>query len=260
MRKIFFAALIAILVAVPAVSVSANPVFGYSSLLITPPYVTSSANNKAVILSSLDQVYPMGQYDRELTYYLGQAGYQVTTIKNTNVTINLLLTQLNNYSIIIWRTNTYTWKHIEYWYVGQLADAQLQTQYANDFVLGNMNGNAGIVGVSLNFFGEYFTTPGMLSNVKLMVLISTDSDAFATYFSNVGAQTVIFCNGPVALGFGLMDDLTTQVIGDMVAGQTVYAAVFNAVSPYVQNSNPEDPLDSSYSPPFWYEGNGTLTI
>jgi hypothetical protein len=257
MRKIFFAAIIVVLMAVPIVN--ANSVFGVSSSTIAP-HLAPSPENSAVILSSLDQVYPMGQYDMALTYYLGQAGYQVTTITNTNVTVDFLLNQLNNYSIVIWRTNTYTWQHIEYWYIGQLANAQVEQEYASDFAQGYMNGNAGILGVNLNFFSEHFNTPGMLSNVKLMIVISTDSDAFAGFLLNAGAGTVIFCNGPVSLGFGLMDDLTTQVVGDMVAGQTVYSAVYNAVSPYVQNSNPEDPLDTSYSPPFWFQGNATLTL
>jgi len=257
MRKIFFAAIIVVLMAVPVVN--ANSVFGMSTSTISPS-LAPGPENSAVILSSLDQVYPMGQYDTELTYYLGQAGYHVTTIANTNVTIDFLLNQLNNYSIVIWRTNTYTWEHIEYWYIGQLANAQVEQEYAGDFAQGYMNGNAGILGVSLNFFSEHFNTPGMLSNVKLMIVISTDSDAFAGFLLNAGAGTVIFCNGPVSLGFGLMDDLTTQVIGDMVAGQTVYSAVYNAVSPYVQNSNPEDPLDTSYTPPFWFQGNATLTL
>ena len=259
MSRTFLVALFVVLVAIPIANVDLVLGVRVRSTEI-PPSSPTEPENSAVILSSLDQVYPMGRYDAELTYYLGQAGYKVTTITNSNVTVDLLLTQLNNYSIVIWRTNTYTWEHIEYWEIGQLADAQVEQEYANDFAQGYMNGNTGIVGVSLNFFSEHFNTPGMLSNVKLMIVIASDSDAFAPFFNDVGAQTVIFCNGPVALGFGLMDDLTTQVIGDMVAGQTVYSAVYNAVSPYVQNSNPEDPLDSRYTPPFWYVGNGTLTL
>ena len=257
MRRTFLAALIVILVAMPILS--GNSVLGATSKVISPTLPTMPQNS-AVILSSLDQVYPMGRYGDEVRYYLGQAGYKVTTITNRDVTVDLLLNQLNNYSIVIWRTNTYTWEHIEYWYIGQLANAQVEQEYAGDFAQGYMNGNTGMVGVSLNFFSEHFNTPGMLSNVKLMIVISTDSDAFAGFLLNAGAGTVIFCNGPVSLGFGLMDDLTTQVIGDMVAGQTVYSAVYNAVSPYVQNSNPEDPLDTSYTPPFWFQGNATLTL
>jgi hypothetical protein len=214
---------------------------------------------QAVILSSLDQVYPMGQYNKDITHYLTQAGYQVTTLTDTEVTIDFLLTQLNNYSIVIWRTNTYTWKHVEYWYVGELATSGVETQYASDFAQGWINGNAGILGVSLGFFTEHFTS-GMLNNVKLMILMSSDSDSFAGTFVNAGATTVIFCNGAIGLAFGEIDDLTNQVVAALTMGQTVYNAVYGAVSPSVQNANPDDPLDTSYTPPFWYVGDGTLTL
>ena len=226
--------------------------------MISPPLRAESLKT-AVILSSLDSVYPMGQYAKDMTYYLSHSGYNVTTLTNTQVTVNFLLTQLNNYSIVIWRTNTYTWKHIEYWYVGELATPALEIQYAQDFVNGFMNGNAGILGVNLNFFAEHFTA-GMLNNVKLMIFISTDSDSFATFFLSAGATTVIFANGPISLDFGQTDDLTNQVIASLSMGQNVYSAVYGVVSPFIQNANTEDPLDTSYSPPFWYQGDGTLII
>ena len=201
----------------------------------------------------------MGQYATDITYYLTHMGYQVTELTNQNVTVNFLLTQLNNYSIIIWRTNTYTWKHVEYWYVGQIATPALEIQYANDFTDGFMNGNAGILGINLNFFTEHFTA-GMLTNVKLMIVLATDSDAFAQTLIAAGAGTVIFANGQVDLSFGQNDDLMTQVIASLYMGQNVYNAVFGVVSPFIQNANTEDPLDTSYSPPFWYQGDGTLII
>jgi hypothetical protein len=57
-----------------------------------------------------------------------------------------------------------------------------------------------------------------------------------------------------------MDDLANQVFASLSMGQTIYNAVYGVVSPFVQNTNNEDPLDSSYTPPFWYQGDGTLTI
>jgi hypothetical protein len=245
-----------VLVAIPILSVSRA--FAYSPPLITPPYSTSSQKT-AVILSSLDQVYPMGEYEKNDAYYLSHAGYQVTFLTNKAVTVDFLLTQLNNYNIVIWRTNTYNWKHVEYWYVGEVASSGIQTKYANDFANGWINTNAGIVGVSLNFFTNHFTAH-TLTNVKLLMLISSDSESFGEILYNAGANTVIFCNGPIALGFGLLDDVTTQVIASMSMGQNVYTAVYGAVSPFIQNSNPEDNLDSSYKPPFWYQGDGTLVI
>ena len=201
----------------------------------------------------------MAQYGKDLTYYLTHSGYQVTMLTNTQVTIDFLLTQLNNYSVVIWRTNTYTWKHIEYWYVGQLANSGIEQQYASDFANGYMNGNAGTLGVSLGFFSEHFTS-GVVSHVKLMILIATDSGSFAQFFLAAGATTVIFANGVISLDFGQIDDLTNQVVASLSMGQSVYSAVYGVVSPFVQNTNNEDPLDSSYTPPFWFQGDGTLTI
>jgi len=256
LRKIFFAALVVVLVALPIASV--RPAFASSPPMTSPPLKGTSLKT-AVILSSLDQVYPMGQYGTDITYYLTQSGYSVTMLTNKQVTVDFLLTQLNNYSIVIWRTNTYTWKHIEYWYVGQLDNSGVETQYATDFANGWMNGNAGILGVSVGFFSAHFTN-GTLGNVKLMMLISSDSDSFAGFFVNAGATTVIFANGAVNLSFGQIDDLTDQVVASLSMGQSVYSAVYNVVSPFAQNSNPEDPLDSSYTPPFWYAGDGTLSL
>lgn len=226
--------------------------------MISPPLRVRSPKT-AVILSSLDQVYPMGQYATDITYYLTHSGYLVTMLTNTQVTVEFLLTQLNNYSIVIWRTNTYTWKNVEYWYVGELASSGAETQYASDFAQGWISANAGMLGVSAGFFSEHFTS-GMLSNVRLMILVSSDSHSFAESFIDAGATTVIFTTGAISLAYGQIDDLTNEVVGSLSMGQNVNNAVYSAVSPYIQNSNPEDQLDSSYTPPFWYQGNGTLTI
>ena len=255
MQKIFVA-LLMVLVTVPIASIS--PVLASSPPSVAPP-LTSQSQKTAVILSSLDQVAPLGRYDEMITYYLKHAGYQVTTLTNTQVTVDFLLTQLNNYNIVIWRTNSYIWKHVEYWYVGELASSGVETKYANDFGQGWMNGNAGIVGVNVNFFSNHYTS-GMLSNVKLMMLISSDSGSFAGFFHTAGASAVVVCNGQISLGFGLMDDLTNELVAGLSKGQTLYNAIYTTVSPFVQNVQIEDPLDSSYSPPFWYLGDGTLTI
>ena len=246
------------MVLVALIAAGVTPAFA-SNPPMTSPSLRAIGLKNAVILSSLEQVYPMGEYAKDITYYLTHLGYQVTELTNQNVTVNFLLTQLNNYSIVIWRTNTYTWKHIEYWYVGQLDTPALEIQYANDFANGFMNGNAGILGINLNFFTEHFLS-GMLNNVKLMVVLATDSDAFAQTLVTAGATTVVFANGQVDLSFGQNDDLMTQVIASLYMGQNVYNAVFGVVSPFIQNANVEDPLDTSYSPPFWYQGDGTLVI
>lgn len=256
MRKILFATIVVVLVALPIASV--RSVLATNPPMISPP-LKATSQKTAVILSSLEQVFPMGAYAKNLNYYLTHSGYKVTMLTNTQVTIDFLLTQLNNYSIVVWRTNTYTWKHIEYWYVGQLDNSGVETQYASDFANGWMNGNAGILGVSLGFFSEHFTS-GTLNNVKLMILIASDSDSYAEFFLRAGATTVVFANGAIDLSFGQIDDLTNQVVASLSMGQSVYSAVYGVVSPFIQNANTEDPLDTSYTPPFWYQGDGTLII
>jgi len=245
-----------VLVALPIASLS--PVLAFSPPFVTAP-LHSQPQKRAVILSSVDRVYPMGQYDKDITYYLTQAGYQVTTLTNTQVTIDFLLTQMNNYSIVIWRTSNYYWKHVEYWYVGELATSGVETQYASDFAQGWINGNAGVLGVGVGFFSGHFT-PGTLSNVKLLMLISSDSNAYDSIFVNAGVTTAISCNGPVGLAFGEIDDLTNQVVAGLASGQTVYNALYGVVSPNISNANPDDPLDTNYSPPFWFAGDGSLVI
>lgn len=226
--------------------------------MISPP-LGPQYPKTAVILSSLDQFYPMGQYAKDIAYYLTRSGYRVTMLTDAQVTVGFLLTQLNNYNIVIWRTNTYTWKNTEYWYVGELASSGVEKQYASDFAQGWMDDSGRILGVSLGFFSGHFTL-GMLSNVKLMMLVSSDSDYFEGFFLKAGVTTVIFANGALSLAYGQIDNLTNQVVASLSMGQNVNDAVYGAVSPYIQNFNPVDPLDSGYAPPFWYHGNGTLTI
>jgi hypothetical protein len=51
------------------------------------------------------------------------------------------------------------------------------------------------------------------------------------------------------------------MIGNLlVGGQNVQAAVYNTLSPVNQGQQPTDQYDSTYAPPFWYIGDGTLTL
>jgi hypothetical protein len=248
-------------VALLFIFLAAGMVQNVFAVSFTPPLssLPPGSQGKAVVLSSLDALYPMGQYDADITYYLNEAGFQVTTLTNRQISIDFLLTQLNNYSVIIWRTNTYYWKHIEYWYVGEVANSATELKYASDFANGWINANAGILGVSLGFFKYHFTAQ-MLSNVRLMMLMASDSLFLSGFMLNAGVDAVIFSLGQISLSFGLIDDLTTELVAYLLMGENVSTAVYNVVSPYVQNSNPEDPSDSSYSPPFWYQGDGALTL
>jgi hypothetical protein len=210
--------------------------------------------SRAVILSSLDALAPMGYYATTLKYDLTHAGYEVSILSNSAVTLDFLTTQLNNYDIVVWRTNTYSFAHVTYWYVGQTVDLASELKYANDFEQGRINGNAGILGVSLQFLSEHLGK-NSLSAVKLVVLVSSNSVLMASYFINAGAKAVISCNGAITLSFGEIDDLTSGLFYYLASGSTVY----NTVAPFSRTQS-EDQLDSFYSPPFWFAGNGALKI
>jgi hypothetical protein len=77
---------------------------------------------------------------------------------------------------------------------------------------------------------------------------------------NAGATAVIYCMGQISLQFGQVDDLAAQVVAYLAQGNSVLNSVWTTISPYLSNQTPEDPLDSTYAPPFWYVGNGNLTL
>ena len=229
-----------------------------SVALVAIAPVHGQPQSKAVILSSLEALAPMGYYATTLKYDLAHAGYQVSFLSNSAVTLDFLTTQLNNYDVVIWRTNTYSFAHTTYWYVGQTVNLASQRKYADDFKQGRLNGNAGIVGVSLQFLSEHLGK-NSLTDVKLVVLISSDSVLMASYFISAGAKAVISCNGAITLSFGEIDDLTGALFYYLARGNNVYTSVFNTVAPFSM-LEAKDPLDSFYSPPFWFTGDGTLKI
>lgn len=214
---------------------------------------------QALILSSLNETEPMGQYGKDAVWYLTHAGYNVTYLNDGQVTVDLLLNRIKSYNVVIWRTNSYTWKHVTYWWVGEKVNDGVQDEYSADFAQGWLNANTGIVGVNTEFFTNHFT-PKTLSGVSLLMFLSSDGDAVAPMFVTAGVSSVIFCNGSVSLQFGLIDDLAIQMIAYLTQGQSVYSAVYDTVSPFNQGEQPKDPLDNTYAPPFWYIGDGSVTI
>jgi len=242
-----------VLLSMPVVGVA--PV---SALTFGLPPVLAQSQHKAAILSSLEAMAPLGYYRKIITADLNHAGYQVTFLNDSAVTIDFLLTQLNNYDVILWRTNTYNYQHTTYWYVGEQVNGATQQKYASDFAHGWINGNAGTLGVDLGFFTNHFSS-GSLSNVKLILLISSNSNAIGQALISAKARAVVACNGALSLQFGLIDDLTGQLVSYLANGNDVLDSVYSTVSPY-SNMQPRDPLDTVYTPPFWFLGDGTVTI
>ena len=141
MRKVV---LIVLIVAVMILPIFTSSQVFATNVSISPPLFAAQAQKQAVILDSLEKVYPMGLYGKLIVDQLQSVGYQVTVLKNGNVTLDFLVNQLNNYSVIIWRTDSYTWQHREFWYVGQLSNSPLQAEYSSDYAQGMINGNGGI--------------------------------------------------------------------------------------------------------------------
>ncbi|HMK83206.1 MAG TPA: hypothetical protein VK503_05780 [Candidatus Bathyarchaeia archaeon] len=213
----------------------------------------------ALIMSSIDNIEPFGSYGTMIAQDLQRIGYTVTMLKNTQVTLDLLMSGLNNYDIIIWQTDVYQWAHRTYYYVGEVATQTARNDYANDFANFALDYHAGVIGVNMLFFQEYFTSQS-LSNVKLAFLLFSQSDSVASEFMKAGAQSVIFCVNDVSPQFGLLDDLATQVVAYLAQGDTLNDAVYSTITPYLYGTPLEDPLDSTYAPPFWYLGSGSLTV
>jgi len=225
----------------------------------SPP--TSAAEQKqALIISPLDATVPFGSRGASLTKTLKDSGYNVTSFADGAVNIDFLLRNLNNYSVIIWRTDTYEQGHALYWYLGEHVNSYLQQKYASDFMSGLLNAHAGIIGMSPDFISHYFNA-GSLTHVKLLIFLASYGASIAPEFLAAGVTTVIFNNGVVSLQSGLLDELTIMILGNLLVGrQNVQSAIYNTLSPLDQGQQPTDPIDSTYAPPFWYIGDGTLTL
>ena len=191
--------------------------------------------------------------------YLYVMGYNTTYIADNEVTVAFLLHNLGNYSVVIWRTNTYEYQHAVYWYIGQGVSAEVLQKYAADFQQGWLNAHAGVIGLSSDFIQNHFK-PGTLGHMKLLIFVASFGNSIVPSFLNAGVHTVIFANGIISLQGGIMDDLTVSVLNYLSKGQNVESAVYNSVSSVSQYSQPQDPYDSTYPPPFWYNGDGTLTL
>jgi hypothetical protein len=221
--------------------------------------LAGGSHGSALIMSSLDSAEPFGSYGTMIADRLQSMGYTVTTLRDSQVTVSLLMSGLNRYNIIIWRTDSYTWAHRIYWYVGERATQSALTTYASDFANYALDYHAGIIGVNQLFFQEHFFA-GSLGNVELAFLLFNLSNAVASEFVKFGVRSVIYCVNEISLQFGLADDLADQVVAYLAMGNTVNDAVYTTISPYLYGNPPEDPLDASYPPPFWYMGDGSLTI
>jgi hypothetical protein len=215
---------------------------------------------KALILSSLEKYQPTQYLDR-VARYLTDDGYTVTVMKDTQVTLNFLTTQLNNYDVVFWRTNVYEWHHVTYWYVGELTNKATMQAYSGDVANGNVDDTNAILGVDMNFLFKHFPT-GSLNHVKLAVLTGSSSANIAAVFIGAGVKGTVDYYQSVSLAFGETDGITTIVVSYLTSGVSLQNAVWQTLIPFISqqiNGGP-DPGEASQIPPIWYMGNGTLTI
>ncbi len=238
-----------------ASSVSAQP-----SLIPSPPHLASGQSQPgALILSPISVYDPWRPEDLVgIQNALTQAGYSITDLENTAVTLDVLTTQMNNYQVVIWRSNVYEHNHITYFYVGQLNDPTTQLSYASDFASGYLDASHGILGASVSFFSNHFGQ-NSLSNIKVMMLISSDSDSIASIYLSAGAQSIVDFTGIFSLEFGTADDLAYGIFAYLAQGNSVANSVSNTIQPF-QNMVLEDPLDSLNLPSVAYSGNSAITI
>jgi hypothetical protein len=254
LRKIELFIVIAVLIvsSLPMAHAFAPPMPGLSP---------APSTRNALILSSLDEFSPMRSQDiASFTDSLTQAGYNVTYLKDGAVTLNFLLTQLNNYQVIIWRTDAYEngLSHRDYWYIGQQATKGIDQTYASDLASESLDNRDGILAAGVDFFSNHFTT-NTLTNVKLLVLLSSMSTIIASSFLNAGVKAIIDFSGMVNFQFNWVDYLTTYVVQYLASGLSVSGAIYATYSPF-QTMILRDPLDSMYIPAISYSGDPSVTI
>ncbi len=227
-----------------------------SSVLFAPVHAAIISSHRALILSSVESLVP--SYYRAVADYLGAMGYAVTILLNTQVTINILTSELSQYDIVYWRTAKYNTRHVDYWYVGEFATPALRTGYQNDFATGSLDGTAGIVGASVSFFDKYFK-PSSMVGVKLLIVEASDSLPIVMDAVRAGAVSAIYAYETITLQFGTNDYWIQSLVELLSMGYTVQNALWTIIEPYLYGNEPRYGGETAI-PPFWYYGRGNTTI
>jgi hypothetical protein len=192
------------------------------------------------------------QYLDQITTELKDAGYNTTFLSGSAITVHLLTTQLDQYDIVIWRTDTYVWGNTTYWYLGQQGN---QTIGVGTIGIGTIDATNGMLAVSGDFFSNIFG-PNSLTHVKLAILASSMSITIGQAFIAAGAKTTIDYYENFDAPAGLFDWVTWSLIGCLTTGSTVSNAVYKTIYNYEYSGS----LDAGYLPPISLLGNGNLQI
>lgn len=209
------------------------------------------AQPRALILSSTQSQYPM-QYLNEVTTELRDAGYNTTFLSGSAITVNLITTQLDQYDIVIWRTDTYLWGNTTYWYLGQQGN---QKTYAGTIGIGTIDIRNGMLAVSADFFSTYLR-PNSLTHIKLAILASSMSITIAQALIAAGVKTTIDFYQDLEAPPSLFDWVTWSLIGYLTTGTTVSQAIYKTIYYFEYVGSLED----TYLPPISFLGNGNLLI
>ena len=235
-------------------------IIGLLSLsILTATFASAHNRHKALIPSSLEKLVPTRGGDlQNIESPLTNAGYTITYLADNQVTVNLLATQLNDYDVIIWRTNTYDEAHLTYWYVGETTSEATLREYASDFASRSLDNSHGIIGANVDFFQNHFER-GALSHVSLVILVASMSSSIADFLLNAGVRSVIEFCGSFSLQFSIVDSITGTLTTYLAEGYNVADSVLNTLNPHL-TTQPRDPLDSVQIPAIAFTGDGTTTI
>jgi len=225
--------------------------------IVVPPRTMPIAPKnepKVLILSSVERLSPMS-YLVDVTGDLRKAGYNVTFLKDNSITTNLITTQLDQYDVIIWRTETFELANTTYWYLGEQENQTTLGSYPRAYSTRGITFSNGILGVGTDFFSSNFAAKS-LSKVKLAILISSNSISIAQTLIAAGVKTTIDFYQYLEAPFSLFDWVTESLVGYLTLGATVSDSVAKTIYSYEYVSS----LDDSYLPPISFLGDGNLQI
>lgn len=216
--------------------------------------VSAIKQPQALIISSIEKWSPMAHLD-DMQNALMNVGYQVTFMRDNNVTVSFLLSDLGNYDMVLWRTDSYTTiDHQTFWYIGEVSNATTLQAHAADRAAGLLDESNGIMGVTGDFFRVHLgqTFPNRL---KLMIIESSMAEILASTFVNLGVRTVIETYGTIT-SFSSVDATVAQVISFLAHGLDVQTSIAELIAPFLgawDTQNVEFPQ-------IWYTGDPTLTL
>ena len=194
-------------------------------------------------------------YVDRVTVELKQAGYNVTFLNSNTISLTLFTaTQLDQYDIVIWRTDTYILGNTTYWYIGE----QNNESYAGAIGIRTIAVSKGMLAVSQGFFSNNFP-PNSLTHIKLAILMSSMSITIAEALIAAGVKTTIDLYQTIDWTIAppsLLDWVTWSLVGYLTTGNDVRDSVYKTIYNYEYVGSTQD----NSLPPISFLGNGNLQI